>query len=178
MYVGPYSTSHNAVTYTTTYYVSTIAERPRFPCKCVDRALCGCVVNSLVHFFADFTPYLKSIFVIFTLRYSFRPLDYCRIHCLTFSNVALNLDNFSSLMVGVTYLNCDLRSLRAKAAKLDKRVRELIDDLHIIQRRHKPRGCRDGRLARRDAKLPKVVTNPSTNRDRSTTCRTMKDRFS
>jgi len=59
------------------------------------------------------------------------------------ANVALNLDNFSSLMVGVTYLNCDLRSLSAKAAKLDKRVRELIDDLHI-QRRRQPRGCRAG----------------------------------
>jgi len=118
----------------------------------MDRALCGCIVNSLVHFFADFTPYLKSIFVIFTLRYSFRPLDYCRIHCLTtFSNVALNLDNFSSLMVGVTYLNCDLQSLHAKAAKLDKRVRELIDDPHI-QLCRQPRGCRAGRLARRDAK--------------------------
>ena len=54
-------------------------------------------------------------------------------------------------MVGVTYLNCDLRSLSAKAAKLDKRVRELIDDLHI-QRRRQPRSCRAGRLARRDAK--------------------------
>jgi len=54
-------------------------------------------------------------------------------------------------MVGVTYLNCDQWSLRAKAAKFDKRVRELIDDLHI-QRRHQLRGCRAGRLARRDAK--------------------------
>jgi len=57
-------------------------------------------------------------------------------------------------MVGVTYLNCDLRSLIAKAAKLVKRVRDLIDDLHI-QRRRQPRGCRAGRLARRDAK-PKM----------------------
>ena len=54
-------------------------------------------------------------------------------------------------MVGVTYVNCDLPSLRAKAAKLDKRVRELIDDVHI-QRRRQLRGCRAGRLARRDAK--------------------------
>jgi len=54
-------------------------------------------------------------------------------------------------MVGVTYLNCDLRGLSAKAAKLDKRVRELVDDPHI-QRRRQPCGCRAGRLARRDAK--------------------------
>jgi len=55
-------------------------------------------------------------------------------------------------MVGVAYLTCDLRNLRASAPELDSCVREWIDHLGIRRRRR--RGCRAGRQVRlrRDAK--------------------------
>jgi len=50
------------------------------------------------------------------------------------------------LIVGVAYLTCDLRTLRASAPELDGSARERIDHLGI--QRQPRRGCRAGRLVR------------------------------